>query len=104
MLSVFSPKKPTQYKYDVTILQAPSYGQRRGYKAVYRLNILAMSHHEVLESTFRKFNVLDLVPADYDARYIGTGDIILIDEGINGKTYYQLNIGGWTKINRVRVI
>lgn len=34
---------------------------------------------------------------------MATGDVILIDEGKRGKTYYKLLSTGWSKINRLIV-
>jgi len=96
-------KKNKLIEYDVTIFQTPKFGDGKGYKAVYRLMIPAKNHEDALYQTFRKFNIPDIIPEDYSARYIGTGDIILIDEGKRGQSYYQLQPGGWTKINRIHV-
>ncbi|WP_240338373.1 YodL domain-containing protein [Peribacillus alkalitolerans] len=89
--------------FDITIFQTNAYGQKRGYQQVYRLNVEADSHTEAIEAVFGKFNVADRIPKDYQARYITTGDIVLIDEGIKGKTYYKLCIGGWKIIHRLHV-
>jgi hypothetical protein len=35
---------------------------------------------------------------------MGTGDIVLIDEGRKGQTYYRLCSGGWKPVERQRVI
>ncbi|MET1176245.1 hypothetical protein ABWU89_31990, partial [Paenibacillus amylolyticus] len=35
------------------------------------------------------------------ARFLATGDIVLIDEGRRGITYYKLLSTGWGKINRI---
>ncbi|MCG8397274.1 YodL domain-containing protein [Bacillus atrophaeus] len=99
-LSVFK-KKPCAY--DVTIFQTPRYGEKKGYKVVYRTELDGSNHQEVLKRAFSTFNVFDTVPNDYQARFMATGDVILIDEGKRGKTYYKLLSTGWSKINRLIV-
>ncbi|MDQ0245430.1 hypothetical protein J2S09_003007 [Bacillus fengqiuensis] len=89
--------------YDVTIMQTPNKGEDKGYRPVYRLSILASCHKETVHKIFRKFNVADTLPEDFDARYISTGDILLIDEGTRGQFYYKLLPGGWKLINRMHV-
>jgi hypothetical protein len=95
--------KLLNHSYDVTIFQAPQFLQQKGYKVVYRTTLTGSSHHDVLERAFSLFNVADRIPADYEGTYIRTGDIIMIDEGWFGKHYYQLQTGGWKKINRIHV-
>ncbi|MBM7692520.1 hypothetical protein JOC77_001950 [Peribacillus deserti] len=90
-------------KYDITIFQTPLFGENKGYRQVYRLTIGGHSHQDVIKRVFSTFNVLDRLPKDFKARYIFTGDIILIDEGLRGMSYYQLQSGGWVKINRMQV-
>ncbi|KXG09402.1 hypothetical protein AT864_02356 [Anoxybacillus sp. P3H1B] len=89
--------------YDATLLQTPRYGQVKGYEPVYRLTVNATTHDEALAMIYRMFNVADLLPKDYKARYVSTGDVVLIDEGTYGKTYYKLCAEGWKKINRVHI-
>lgn len=101
-LILFTVKKRCQ-NYDITIFQTPKFGEEKGYEQVYRLNIKASGHNEALQHVFCMFNVSDRVPDDYEARFISTGDILLIDEVKRGQTYYKLLSGGWTKINRVHV-
>jgi hypothetical protein len=91
------------HTYDITIFQSPQFLQHKGYKVVYRTTITGSSHHDCLYQAFRLFNVADLIPTDYEGTYIRTGDIIMIDEGFFGKHYYQLQTGGWKKINRIHV-
>ncbi|WP_096154408.1 MULTISPECIES: YodL domain-containing protein [Bacillus] len=86
--------------YDVTIMQTPKYGEDKGYSPVYRLELIGDCHEEVLSKVYSRFNVSDLKPKDFTGRYISTGDIVLIDEGTGGMTYYRLEVGGWVKINR----
>lgn len=100
MLSVFKKKSCS---YDVTIFQTPRFGEKKGYRAVYRTELNGSDHQDVLKRAFSLFNVFDTVPSDYDARFMATGDVILIDEGRKGKTYYQLLPAGWRKINRLIV-
>jgi len=102
MVSVFKFKNKVS-EYDVTIFQTPNYRDEKGYRAVYRLLVEAKNHEQALYENFRTFNIPDAMPDDYDARYLGTGDIVLIDEGKRGQTYYQLQPGGWVKINRIHV-
>lgn len=99
--TIFSFKQRQKVEYDVTLYQTPRFGQAKGYEQVYRLNLLAKNHEELLNRIFSMFNVSDLIPNDYHARFIGTGDIIFIDEGRKGNTYYKLTSHGWKKINRV---
>lgn len=101
-LNLFAVKKRCQ-NYDITIFQTPKYGEIKGYEQVYRMNIEAAGHEEALHHVFCIFNVSDRKPRDYDARFILTGDIVLIDEVKRGQTYYKLLSGGWTKVNRVHV-
>ncbi|MEQ2529676.1 hypothetical protein EKG37_12190 [Robertmurraya yapensis] len=89
--------------YDVTIFQTPEFRQTKGYKKVYRIEIEGNTHDECLENVFRQFNITDCIPADYEGRFICTGDIVFIDEGRLGQTYYKLVPGGWTPINRIHI-
>jgi hypothetical protein len=90
-------------KYDITLYQTPVFRQKKGYKQVYRLFMEETNHKQCLENIFKIFNVSDLIPDDYSGRYVGTGDIISIDEGKGGQSFYQLQPGGWMKINRIRL-
>ncbi len=89
--------------YDVTLMQTPKIGQKKGYKQVFRLNVNAFSHEEAIYEVFRRFNVRDLMPKDTEARYIRTWDILFFDEGLGGKTYYQLHPEGWQRIGRALI-
>ncbi|MEI5907324.1 hypothetical protein WAK64_09665 [Bacillus spongiae] len=89
--------------YDITIFQTPHFGQKKGYLQVYRLKVKGSNHDDILYEVFRMFNVGDLIPKDYTARYIQTGDIIFIDEGKSGHHYYRLETGGWKSVNRVHI-
>lgn len=93
----------TKQTYDVTLFQTPRFAQAKGYEQVYRLTMTASMHEEVLSTIYRMFNVADLLPKDYKARYVSTGDIVLIDEGVHGQTYYKLCSEGWKKINRLHI-
>ncbi|HZG71792.1 MAG TPA: YodL domain-containing protein [Chondromyces sp.] len=86
-------------KYNITFLQTPRYGDQTGYKAVYRLRMKGKGHREVLETLFRTFNVADLLPSDFSARFMMTGDIIRIEEE-NRSCYYRLESGGWRKLKQ----
>jgi len=90
-------------EYDITLFQTPKFGQRKGYRNVYQLKIVGRNHEDVLYRAFATFNTMDSLPPDYHARYMGTGDIIFIDEGRNGHFYYQLKSGGWQTINRIHI-
>nr|WP_295973053.1 YodL domain-containing protein [uncultured Bacillus sp.] len=89
--------------YDVTVFQTPSYRQKKGYQQVYRLQVEGVSHNDCLNEVFAIFNVLDRMPKDFQGRFIGTGDILFIDDGRRGQFYYQLKSGGWEKINQTKV-
>ena len=90
--------------YDVTIFQTPVFRQKKGYQQVYRLQVEGISHSECLDEVFSQFNIKELLPNDFSGRFIGTGDILFIDEGRKGQYYYQLKPGGWEKINRIHVV
>ncbi|WP_246941665.1 hypothetical protein [Bacillus pinisoli] len=89
--------------YDITLMQTPRIGQKKGYRSVYRLDVYAESHDEAMYEVFRLFNVKEMMPKQTEARFIRTWDILYFDEGLEGMTYYQLQPGGWKKIGRVHV-
>ncbi|MFZ3588760.1 hypothetical protein ACOI1C_05645 [Bacillus sp. DJP31] len=89
--------------YDITLMQTPKINQKKGYKQVFRLNVDAYCHEEAIYEVFRRFNVRDLMPKNSEARYIRTWDILFFDEGLGGKTYYQLLPEGWTEIGRFQI-
>ncbi|TXC93165.1 hypothetical protein FS935_02940 [Metabacillus litoralis] len=89
--------------YDMTIFQTPNFGDKKGYKEVYRISVVGTTHNDALNNIFQVFNVNDRIPQDYTARYLSTGDIILIDEGKKGQFYYKLFPQEWKKINRIHV-
>jgi hypothetical protein len=91
------------HTYDITIFQTPNFGEKKGYQNVYRCFLKGNGHKNVLEKVFQTFNVTDRMPADYQARYLSTGDIVLIDEGKKGQFYYKLFPADWKKINRIIV-
>lgn len=95
--------KRASIQYDVTIFQTPKYRENKGYKQVYRTFIHANSRDNCLEETFSTFNVTDRIPANYNGRFLSTGDIVLIDEGRGGQHYFQLRSGGWQPINRIHI-
>ena len=99
-ISLFAARPQT---YEVTIFQTPEYGQKIGYQEVYRMNLEAAGHIDAMHLIFGMFNVKDRVPKDYKARFIATGDILLIDERKRGQTFYKLFSGGWKKISRMQV-
>lgn len=99
MIKLLIKKACTQY--DVTIFQTPRHRENKGFKEVYRTPIPANSREQCLQETFSRFNVTDRIPANYQGRFLSTGDIILIDEGRGGQHYYQLKLGGWFPINRI---
>ncbi|MGG1290219.1 YodL domain-containing protein [Bacillus smithii] len=90
---------PSVKEYQVTLFQTPHYGETQGYEAVYHLPIRAKNHRAALETVFRIFNVFDLLPPDFSARFVATGDIVQISKGSN-KSFYRLESGGWRKIER----
>lgn len=96
-------KAKVKKTYDITLMQTPIIGQKRGYKQVFRLNVEAFCHEQAIYEVFRKFNVKDLMPRNTEARYIRTWDIVFFDEGVGGKTYYQLHPEGWIQINRTQI-
>jgi cupin superfamily acireductone dioxygenase involved in methionine salvage len=103
-LTISSRRKNMETQdYDITLLQTPRIGQKKGYRSVYRLNVDATCHDEAMYEVFRRFNVKELMPKDTEARYIRTGDILYFDEGLAGMTYYKLQPEGWKKIGRVHV-
>ena len=89
--------------FDVTVFQTPKYGQKRGYRPVYRNEIEGEDHYDVMYKVFRILNVKELLPENYNARYMATGDIVFIDEGMNGHYYYQLKPGGFFPIHRMYI-
>lgn len=95
--------KTRKKQYDVTIFQTPMFKQKKGYKQVYRIVVESTGHTECLSDVFKKFNVSDRLPADFEGRYISTGDILYIDEGRRGHRYYRLEPGGWQEINRIHI-
>jgi hypothetical protein len=88
---------PSAKEFQVTLFQTPHYGEKQGYEAVYRLPIKAKNHRAALEAVFRIFNVCDLLPPDFSARLMATGDIVQISKGSH-KCFYRLESGGWRKI------
>ncbi|MBU7593165.1 YodL domain-containing protein [Metabacillus halosaccharovorans] len=101
MYTLLLKKRITSY--DVTIFQTPKFGEKKGYQDVYRFVMEGNNHKDALQKVFQTFNVTDRMPNDYQARYLSTGDIVLIDEGKKGQFYYKLNPQGWNKINRIHV-
>jgi hypothetical protein len=96
--------RPRKKEYDVTIFQTPNFRQKKGYQQVYRLQVQGTSHAECLDEVFSWFNITDRLPSDFEGRFIGTGDILFIDEGRKGQYYYQLKSGGWKQVNRIHVV
>ena len=96
-------QRMTEREMDMTLLQTPIFGDEKGFVQVFRANFSCKSHEEALVKLFKKLNVPDLMPRDYEGRFMGTGDIVLIDECRNGQYYYQLRSGGWKSINRMLV-
>lgn len=81
----------------MTIFQTPCFGEDKGYEMVYRTEINGRTHEDVLERTFSTFNVYDTVPNDYKARFLATGDIVLIDEGRKEKPIINCCLRGGAK-------
>ncbi|GAA0336329.1 shape determination protein YodL [Bacillus carboniphilus] len=90
-------------EFDVTVFQTPCFGEKRGYRQVYRNVLVGEDHFDVMYEVFRTLNVRDLLPKEYNARYMTTGDIVFIDEGKNGHFYYQLKPCGFFPIHRLHV-
>jgi hypothetical protein len=90
-------------KYNITLFQTPKFGQTKGYQQVYHLSIDASDHEEALAMVYKMFNVQDLMPKDYHARFLSTGDILLIDKGGRGQSCYKLCPGGWKKVSRIHI-
>ncbi|MBR2516753.1 hypothetical protein [Geobacillus sp.] len=86
--------------YEAVIFQTPRFGETKGYRQVCRLTVTAADHHEALSILYRMFNVADLIPKNCQARFMGTGDIVLIDEGRKGQTYYRLCPDDWKRVER----
>ncbi|WP_078380321.1 hypothetical protein [Sutcliffiella halmapala] len=103
MLAIKRMMKIGSGEYDVTIMQTPNYGESKGYAPILRLTMEASNHKELISKVYKKFNVTDSIPQNYVGRFIGTGDVLMIDEGTFGISYYRLEFGGWKKINRVQV-
>lgn len=95
----FFQKKPSAYR--LTIYQTPAYGDVNGHQPVYETKIGGRTHLDVLEKAFSTFNVHDTVPNDYNARFMTTGDIVVIDDRKKGKCYYQLFPTGWKRSERL---
>lgn len=89
--------------YDVTVFQTPRYGQKRGYRQIYRNLLIGQDHFDVMYEVFRTLNVRELLPKEYSARLMTTGDIVFIDEGRKGHFYYQLQPGGFNPIHRLHI-
>ncbi|RLQ95205.1 YodL domain-containing protein [Falsibacillus albus] len=103
LLEKWKTTKMLERKMDMTIFQTPRYGEEKGYQQVFRLTLSGKTHEEALEKLFKTFNVPDLMPSNYEGRFVATGDIVFIDEDRRGHYYYQLKSGGWVPINRVHV-
>ncbi|MFD2680555.1 YodL domain-containing protein [Bacillus seohaeanensis] len=97
--------RPRSYNkvYDVTLFQTPRFRVYKGYEEVYRTSVEGNGHDDALYQIFRMFNVPDLMPGDYNARYVATGDIVFIDEGRGGHYYYRLEPDGWKEVNRIHI-
>ncbi|PKR85825.1 hypothetical protein [Heyndrickxia camelliae] len=103
LLKTLKRNQSRDTEYDITLFQTPKFGQKKGFKNVYQLKIAGKNHEDVLYKVFAIFNTIDSLPKDYYARYLGTGDIVFIDEGRNGHYYYQLKSGGWKTVNRIHI-
>ncbi len=90
-------------EYEIAIFQTEHPREKKGYKLVYQGYIDGDNHTEVINKLFRKFNIRDLIPADYKGRTISSGDIIMIGDNYEKKSYYQLQSGGWAAVNRILV-
>ncbi len=99
MVMGFLRKKLAKIRsFDVTIFQTPNYGMSTGYEEVARLTIYAESKSKAIDKVYQMCNVSDLLPKDYRARFMTTGDVVILDEGWLGKTQYKLCADGWRKM------
>lgn len=99
----FQVFKKKSAEYEITIFQTPDVGGKKGYEPVYQTELGGRSHRDVLETVFSKFNVVDTVPPDYKARFIRTGDIVLISDHKKKEAYYKLSSMGWRKVTMPNV-
>ncbi|WP_044731271.1 hypothetical protein [Geobacillus kaustophilus] len=90
----------TKRAYEAVVFQTPRFGETKGYRQVCRMTVTAAGHDEVLAVLYRMFNVADLMPKNCQARFMRTGDVVLIDEGRKGQTYYRLCPDGWKQVER----
>ena len=90
-------------EYEIAIFQTEQTQKKKGYKQVYQGYIDGENHTEVINKLFRKFNIRDLIPENYKGRTISSGDIIMIGDNNEKKSYYQLQSGGWAVVNRIHV-
>ena len=90
-------------EYEIAIFQTEHPREKKGYKQVYQGYIDGENHTEVINKLFRKFNIRDLIPENYKGRTISSGDIIMIGDNNEKKSYYQLQSGGWAVVNRIHV-
>ena len=90
-------------EYEIAIFQTGHPRDKKGYKVVYQGQIDGDNHTDVINKLFRKFNIRDLIPENYKGRTISSGDIIMISDNYEKKSYYQLQSGGWAAVNRIHV-
>ena len=90
-------------EYEIAIFQTEHPREKKGYKLVYQGQIDGDNHMDVINKLFRTFNIRDLIPASYKGRTISSGDIIMISDNYEKKSYYQLQSGGWATVNRIHV-
>ncbi|WP_010172041.1 YodL domain-containing protein [Bacillus coahuilensis] len=105
MLKVMWEKvaQKTFFEYELTLYQTEQFGDKKGYQLVHRDTIFGSTHDFALEVLYKMLNVQDSIPVDYKGRYVSTGDIVQIDEGRKGSSFYRLEVGGWNRINRIHL-
>ena len=90
-------------EYEIAIFQTEHPREKKGYRLVYQGHMDGDNHLDVINKLFRKFNIRDLIPTSYKGRTISSGDIIMISDNYEKKSYYQLQSGGWAAVNRIHV-
>lgn len=90
-------------EYEIAIFQTEHPRDKKGYKLVYQGQIDGDNHTDVINKLFKKFNIRDMIPENYQGRTISSGDIIMIGDKYEKKSYYQLQSGGWAIVNRLYV-
>lgn len=90
-------------EYEIAIFQTEHPRDQKGYKKVYQGQMNGENHNDVISQVFRNFNIRDLIPKTYQGRTISSGDIVMIVDRYEKKSYYKLQSGGWAEVNRLHV-